>query len=235
MQACAQCAAPVRPGARFCTRCGAPIGGEPTPTTGAVPVSPSPISTPGPVTALAAAPDLAAPDRAASDPAPTDPAAADLAAPVRTAPNLVAPDAELEPVEVVPSRIPSRGRVTAPPARSDSATWAFVAGIAPLFVSVAGNLIAAHLGSIALERVAAGEPQGAWGGVLVTLALVFVLNAGLLTVCAISGVRGIRETANGITRGRGLAVAGLAVGALNLILWVTGLVLSVTGLEAALA
>jgi hypothetical protein len=110
-----------------------------------------------------------------------------------------------------------------------------VAGAAPLVVSVAGNLVAMQLGADALERVAAGEPQGAWAGVLVALALVFVLNAGLLTVCAIAGARGIRETGNGVTRGRGLAIAGLAVGAVNLALWVTGLVVSVSGLDAALS
>jgi hypothetical protein len=144
-------------------------------------------------------------------------------------------DAPPEHIEAVPSRIPSRGRVTAPPARSASATGAFAAGAAPLVVSVAGNLVAAQLGATALERVAAGEPQGAWAGVLVTLALVFVLNAGLLTVCAILGARGIRETGNGVTRGRGLAIAGLAVGAVNLVLWVAGLAVSVSGLEAALS
>ncbi len=135
----------------------------------------------------------------------------------------------------MPSRIPSRGRITAPPTRSASASWALATGAAPLVVSVVGNLVAMQLGSAALERVAAGEPQGAWAGVLVTLALVFVLNAGLLTVCAIAGARGIRETGNGITRGRGLAIAGLAAGAVNLVLWVAGLVVSVTGLEAALS
>lgn len=197
MLECTVCAAPMRAGARFCTRCGTPVP-EPTP----VPI-PAPVPVPAPV------------------PEPTP-------APVPT-------DAEPEPLEVVPARIPAPNRTTAPPARSDSATWAFVAGLAPLVISIAGNLVASQLGAAALERVAAGEPQGAWAGVLITLALVFVLNAGLLTVCAIAGVRGVRETANGITRGRGLAIAGLAVGAINLVLWVAGLVVSVNGLDAALS
>ncbi|MFM2353355.1 MAG: hypothetical protein RLZZ608_761 [Actinomycetota bacterium] len=190
MQACTVCAAPVRPGARFCTACGAPVSAV-------MPSSP-----------------------------PVEPLAVT---------DIAVTDAQPEPVESVPSRIPSPGRVTAPPARSESATWSFVAGLAPLVISIAGNLIAIQLGAAALERVAAGETQGAWAGVLVTLALVFVLNAGLLTVCAIAGVRGIRETGNGVTRGRGLAIAGLAAGTVNLVLWVAGLVVSVNGLDAALS
>lgn len=205
MLECTVCAAPMRAGARFCTRCGTPVPvpvPEPAPTPVPVPVPvPTPVSAPTP--------------EPKPEPVPTD--------------------AEPEPLEVVPARIPAPNRTAAPPARSESATWAFVAGLAPLVISIAGNLVATQLGAAALERVAAGEPQGAWAGVLVTLALVFVLNAGLLTVCAIAGVRGVRETANGITRGRGLAIAGLAVGAVNLVLWVAGLVVSVNGLDAALS
>lgn len=209
MLECTVCAAPMRAGARFCTRCGTPVPvpvPEPAPTPAPIPVPvPVPVATP-----------VSAPT-----PEPT--------------PEPVPTDAEPEPLEVVPARIPAPNRTTAPPARSESATWAFVAGLAPLVISIAGNLVATQLGAAALERIAAGEPQGAWAGVLVTLALVFVLNAGLLTVCAIAGVRGVRETANGITRGRGLAIAGLAVGAVNLVLWVAGLVVSVNGLDAALS
>lgn len=203
MLECTVCAAPMRAGARFCTRCGTPVP-EPTPVP--VPVS-APVPLPTPVQTPV--------------PAPT--------------PEPVSTDAAPEPIEAVPARIPATSRPTAPPARSDSATWAFVAGLAPLVISIAGNLVATQLGAAALERVAAGDAQGAWAGVLVTLALVFVLNAGLLTVCAIAGVRGVRETANGLTRGRGLAIAGLAVGAVNLVLWVAGLVVSVNGLDAALS
>lgn len=207
MLECTVCAAPMRAGARFCTRCGTPVPvPEPTPEPTPAPI-PAPVPVPVPVPTPVSAPT--------PEPVPTD--------------------AKPEPLEVVPARIPAPNRTTAPPARSESATWAFVAGLAPLVISIAGNLVATQLGAAALERVAAGEPQGAWAGVLVTLALVFVLNAGLLTVCAIAGVRGVRETANGITRGRGLAIAGLAVGAVNLVLWVAGLVVSVNGLDAALS
>ncbi|WP_439564421.1 hypothetical protein [Microcella sp.] len=125
--------------------------------------------------------------------------------------------------------------MTPPPARSAAATWALVTGVAPLLVSITGNLVAAQLGAAALARVAEGDPQGAWAPVLVTLALVFVVNAGLLTICLIAGGRGLRETANGITRGRGLAVAGLAAGGVNLVLWVAGLVVSISGLGPVLA
>ena len=236
MQSCAACAAPVRPTARFCTRCGAPVRAVPDV---AAPVpAPAISSVPVAVAVAAAAPEPFPP----SAPAPTpEPVRASAAAPIVVPPVVPQPETPPEPtdaapehLDVIPSRIPSRGRVTAPPARSASASWAFAAGTAPLVVSVTGNLVAMQLGVAALERVAAGEPQGAWAGVLVVLALVFVLNAGLLTVCAIAGARGIRETGNGLTRGRGFAIAGLAVGAVNLVLWVAGLVVSVSGLGAAL-
>ena len=101
-------------------------------------------------------------------------------------------------------------------------------------VSVVGNLLSSQLGIAALARIEAGDEQGAWAPVLTVLALVFVGNAALLTVCAIMGVRGIRETSNGITRGRGLAIAGLAAGGVNLVLWVAGLVVTVGGLNVVL-
>lgn len=145
----------------------------------------------------------------------------------------IAPDPEpvLEPV---PVRIAPSRRVSRPLARSSAATWALVAGIAPLALSVIGNVVSSQLGVAAVAQVEAGEPQGAWAPVLTVLALVFVGNAVLLTVCAISGVRGIRETANGVTRGRPLAIAGLAAGGVNLVLWVAGLVVTVSGLNVVL-
>ncbi|MDX2025232.1 zinc-ribbon domain-containing protein [Microcella sp.] len=215
MRECTVCAAPVRPGARFCTSCGAPTSTvEPAPQS-----APVFADVPAPQPALVS--DVPAPQPALSSAAVED--------------VTVVSDAAPEPLDDVPSRIPATGRIAVPPARSELATWSLVAGVAPLVISVAGNLIASQLGVAALERVAAGETQGAWAGVLVTLALVFVLNAGLLTVCAIAGVRAIRETGNGVTRGRGLAIAGLAVGSVNLVLWVAGLVVSVNGLDAALS
>lgn len=139
------------------------------------------------------------------------------------------------PVPAVPrtQRIPSK-RYTPPPARSHAATWAFSAGILPLAVSVLGNGLAVTLSIDAVAATEAGVTTGAWAPVFVTLAIVFVLNAALLTVCAVMGSRAFRETANGITKGRGLAIAGFAVGGLNLILWVVGLVLTVGGFSTAL-
>ena len=167
-------------------------------------------------------------------PAPTaDVAPADIANAPEPQPK-PEPQPEPQPQPEIPARIPPRGRTTPPPARSAAGTWALVTGIAPLVVSITGNIAAAQLGVIALERVAQGETQGVWASVLVTLALVFVANAGLLTVCTILGGRGLRETANGVTRGRGLAVAGLAVGGVNLVLWVAGLIVSINGLAPVL-
>lgn len=198
METCVACAAPLRPGARFCTRCGAAVAMvEPV-----RPAAPAP--TPVPVFEPEAEPE----------------------------PGL--PAVEPEP-ELIPSRIPPRVRYAAPPARSAAATWSLVTGAAPLLVSVVGNLIAAELGVRAVIATENGEAQGAWAPVFVTLALVFVGNAALLTVCAITGGRGIRETANGITRGRGLAVGGLASGGVNLVLWVAGVVISVGSFGAVLA
>lgn len=157
------------------------------------------------------------------------------AAPEPLAAPLVAAEvpAPVVPAPEVPARVPVTGRIAAPPAHSRAATLAFVAGLAPLAISVLGNLVAAQLGSVAVERADAGQ-DGAWAPVLLALALVFVLNAGTLTMCAILGARGVRETANGITRGRGLAIAGLAVGGANLVLWVGGLLVSISGLSAVL-
>lgn len=208
MPTCTVCAAPLRVGARFCTQCG-------TPVSVAAPVAPPVVAPVAPVMPPPPAPEstLAAPVLVEHEPA---------SLPV------------VEPQPEIPARIPSRGRITPPPARSTAATVAFVTGIAPLVVSVTGNLVSAQLSIAALERVAQGDVQGAWAPVLVTLALVFVANAALLTVCIVAGGRGLRETANGITRGRGLAIGGLMAGGLNLVLWVAGLIVSVSGLGSVL-
>jgi hypothetical protein len=204
MQNCAVCSAPLRAGARFCTQCGAPVHAAPTPL---LPVS-SAASAPVPIEAREAPVPSAAPE----------------------APTVAAP---AEPDEI-PARIPPQGRVTPPAARSRAATWALVTGAAPLLVSVLGNLVAAQLSRAAAEQISSGDVQGAWAPVLVTLALIFVANAGLLTICTIMGGRALRETSNGITRGRGLAVAGLALGGINLVLWVAGLIVSVSSLNTVL-
>jgi hypothetical protein len=145
----------------------------------------------------------------------------------------VTPPAAPEPEEI-PARIPHQRRAARALDRSTAATWALVAGVAPLLISVIGNVVSAQLGIAAVAQVESGEREGAWAPVVTVLALVFVGNAALLTVCGISGVRGIRETANGITRGRGLAVAGLAAGGVNLVLWVAGLVITMSGLNTVL-
>jgi len=135
----------------------------------------------------------------------------------------------------IPARVPAHGRTNVPAARSAAATWTLVTGAAPLAVSIVGNLLAAQLGVAASDRVTEGDSQGAWASVLVVLALVFVTNAALLTVCTIMSGRALRETANGITRGRPLAIAGLAIGGVNLVLWVSGLIVSITGFNVVVA
>lgn len=137
-----------------------------------------------------------------------------------------------EPRVSSPARAPRR--YSPPPARSRAATWALVTGILPLAVSILGNLVTAELGRRALEATESGVTSGAWSPVFVALSLVFVINAALLTVCAISGVRGIRETGNGVTKGRALAVAGLAAGVVNLVLLVAGLAITISGLSTVL-
>ncbi|RZT62520.1 hypothetical protein EV140_1050 [Microcella alkaliphila] len=129
------------------------------------------------------------------------------------------------PVVVVDERAPrQRTSHRLPPERSAAATSAFVTGLAPFATSVIGNLVASQAGA----QLAAGA--GSLAMVLGMLTLVFVVNAALLTVCGITGSRGIRETANGYTRGRGLAVAGITLGSINLVLWLAGLVVSITAI-----
>lgn len=182
------------------------------------------VAPPAPVPAHASVPSR-------SPGSPLSPATAVLTRPVtssggdesaRKAPHSVTPEG------VVPARVPHR-RYSSPPERSTAATWALVTGIAPVVLSVVGNLVASDLGRQAVQT------DGSLAGVFGVLTIVFVVNAGLLTVCGVTGGRGIRETANGVTKGRGLAVAGLTVGALNLILWVAGLVVSVSSFSAVLS
>lgn len=199
MPTCAACSAPLREGAKFCTRCGTAVeiefAGEGVDARATVPIEPVPPLTVEPPLAVELAP--------AAEPA-------------------------------VPARIAPQRRNARVLTRSTAATWALVTGVAPLVVSVVGNLLSSQLGVAALARIEAGDVQGAWAPVLTVLALVFVGNAALLTVCAIMGVRGLRETSNGITLGRPLAVAGLAAGGVNLVLWVAGLVVTVGGLNLVL-
>ncbi|MBA8847583.1 hypothetical protein [Microcella alkalica] len=149
----------------------------------------------------------------------------------RTAPS----EPSLPPLDRQSVGRSSGRRYSPPPVRSTAATWALVTGLLPLLVSLFGNTVTTHLGTEAIEATASGVTSGAWAPVFVALSLVFVSNAALLTVCAITGVRGIRETANGVTRGRPLAVSGLAAGAVNLVLLVAGLVISISGLSTVLA
>lgn len=129
----------------------------------------------------------------------------------------------------VPARIPVVAAPTVP-ARSAAAIGALVAGIAPLVISVVGNIIAAELSRGALASGAGTE--GVWAPVLLAIAVVFVLTAGSLTVCGILGARALRETASGVVRGRGLAIAGLTTGSVNLVLWIAGLVVTVSSLSS---
>ncbi|MDO8338988.1 MAG: zinc ribbon domain-containing protein [Microcella sp.] len=190
-----------------------------------------------PAVAAASAP-VALPASAVSasppDPAPSPPVEHSVPSPVaHSAPVPSAPSSA--PLDRQPAGRTSGRRYSPPPARSTAATWALVTGLLPLLVSIFGNAVTTELGTQALKATASGVTSGAWAPVFVALSLVFVSNAALLTVCAITGVRGIRETSNGVTRGRPLAVSGLAAGAVNVVLLVAGLVISISGLSAVLA
>ncbi|HET8957521.1 MAG TPA: hypothetical protein VFM95_03600 [Microcella sp.] len=156
-------------------------------------------------------------------PAPVESATAVTDASAVSARDGTPSDAPREAVTEQPRR--TRPRPARPPAeRSTAATWAFVTGLAPFVVSVTGNLVGATVGA------SLGAGTGSLSSALVVFTVVFVLNAALLTVCGIMGGRGIRETGNGYTRGRGLAIAGLTLGGVNLVLWVAGIVVSATAL-----
>lgn len=193
------------------------------------------ISAPPAVAAASAPIALPASALSASPPAPVPSPPVEHSAPTPTMHSATAPSAPSPPpLDRQPAGRSSGRRYSPPPARSTSATWALVTGLLPLLVSIFGNAVTTELGTQALEATASGVTSGAWAPVFVALSLVFVANAALLTVCAITGVRGIRETSNGITRGRPLAVSGLAAGAVNVVLLVAGLVISISGLSAVL-
>lgn len=228
MRVCATCSTALRPGAKFCTQCGTPA-----PSVVEAPAVMPPVVE-QPVVKLPAVEQQVVKQQVVELPAVEPP----VVEPATLEPAAVEPPI-VEPAAVagreVPARIPGRGRWAPPPARSRAATWTLVTGLAPFIVSVTGNLAASALGVEAVRRVQAGDEQGAWAPVLVVLAIVFVLNAALLASCGVLGSRALRETNNGITQGRPLAIAGLAVGGVNLVLWVIGLVSTVSGLDAALS
>jgi hypothetical protein len=137
------------------------------------------------------------------------------------------PDVATDAVLEIPVRIPPPEPASRPPL-STIAVGTLVAGIAPLVISIVGNALASVLGVQAVEAINAGRPDGAWIPLLVTLTIVFVGNAALLALCAVLGGRALRETANRSVRGKPFAIAGLAAGAVNLILWVVGLILTIS-------
>jgi len=207
MPTCIACRALVRNGAHFCTQCGAEF--DPTPNS-----SPSPLALANvPLTVPPASPVSPVSRQAAPEPGPE-------------------PEPHVPQPAAIPARIAPRVHSRPPAARSTAATWSLVTGVAPLVLSVIGNLIAAELGVAALARSATGNPHAEWATVLVVLSVMFVGNAALMIFCGITGARAIRETANGVTRGRALAVAGLAAGGVNLVLWIAGLIVTVSGLNA---
>lgn len=203
MQHCTRCDAALRAGVRFCTQCGAPFSAPPS----------------APPPSAAVPPTVASP--------PVAGASHDVVADTVMVQELEREEAtESVPHTVTIEERAPRQRTShrLPPERSAAATWAFVTGLAPFAISVAGNLVSSQAGA----QLAAGG--GSLALVLGMLTLVFVVNAALLTVCGITGSRGIRETANGYTKGRGLAIAGITLGAINLVLWLAGLVVSITAL-----
>lgn len=134
----------------------------------------------------------------------------------------------------MPSRIPTSA-APAPRALSSAAVWTLVTGVTPLLVSIVGNALATAFGLQAVEAINAGGREGAWALLLTTLTIMFVGNAVLLVLCAMLGGRALRETADGTVRGRPFAVAGLACGTVNVILWVVGLVITIGSYSAILS
>jgi hypothetical protein len=234
MESCIACSSPLREGARYCTRCGTAIA--PRPSIAFVEDAPPP-----PVLEVAAAPAESASPAATPAP-PTSPVAmpaepavpaampAEPAGPVATPVDSVDPD----PEPAVPARIPpSAPPATAPFSRAAGAS--LLAGVSPLLISIGGNALATLFGLQAVEAINAGRPEGAWAPFLTTLTLLFLVNAALLVLCGVLGLRALRQTRGGAMRGRPFAVAGLATGGVNLVLWVVGLAVTLVRYSAILS
>ena len=207
VETCIACASPLRDGARFCTRCGTAVA--PRPGIDVVEDAPPP-----PVLEVAAAPselESAAPPESAAQPESAAP-------PASPAPPVASPAAG---ETAIPARIPAPAPVAAPLSRA--AVGSLLAGVAPLLVSAGGNALASLFGVQAVEAINAGRPDGAWAPFLTTLTLLFLANAALLVLCGVLGRRALAQTRSGAMMGRPFAVAGLAAGAVNLVLWVVGL------------
>ncbi|MBU1250533.1 MAG: hypothetical protein KJ659_04450 [Actinobacteria bacterium] len=229
MESCIACASLLRDGARFCTRCGTAVA--PRPAIEFVEDAPPP-----PVLEVAAVPSepdsagsLESPAQVVSPAAPVSPAALESPAPFVSAPS-VSPPAARE--TAIPARIPAPAPAAAPLSRA--AVGSLLAGVAPLLVSVGGNALASRFGVLAVEAINAGRPEGAWAPFLTTLTLLFLANAALLALCGVLGRRGLRQTRSGAMTGRPFAVAGLATGAVNLVLWVVGLAVTLVRYSAIL-
>lgn len=211
MESCIACASPLRDGARFCTRCGTAVA--PRPDIEFVEDAPPP-----PVLEVAAAPSPAAPVSTAAPASPAPPA-----------PRVASPAAR---ETAIPARIPAPVPAAAPLSRA--AVGSLLAGVAPLLVSIGGNALASMFGVQAVEAINAGRPEGAWAPFLTTLTLLFLGNAALLVLCGVLGRRALRQTSSGAMTGRPFAVAGLAAGAVNLVLWVVGLAITLVRYSAIL-
>jgi len=223
MESCIACASPLRDGARFCTRCGTAVA--PRPAIEFVEDAPPP-----PVLEVAAVPSE--PDSAGSLESPAQ--VVSPAAPVSPAPSVSAPSVSPPAARetAIPARIPAPAPAAAPLSRA--AVGSLLAGVAPLLVSVGGNALASRFGVQAVEAINAGRPEGAWAPFLTTLTLLFLANAALLVLCGVLGRRGLRQTRSGAMTGRPFAVAGLATGAVNLVLWVVGLAVTLVRYSAIL-
>jgi len=244
MESCIACSSPLREGARYCTRCGTAIAPRPSiafvedappPPVLEVAAAPaesaSPAATPAPPASPAAMPaESAVPAAMPAESAVPAAMPAEPAVPVATPVDSVDPD----PEPAVPARIPpSAPPATAPFSRAAGAS--LLAGVSPLLISIGGNALATLFGLQAVEAINAGRPEGAWAPFLTTLTLLFLVNAALLVLCGVLGLRALRQTRGGAMRGRPFAVAGLATGGVNVVLWVVGLAVTLVRYSAILA